>query len=147
MRKLALLILLFTLIGCKTRTVYVPLETVTTKTETEMVRDTIVNIKLIPYFEEIVTEKDSSYLKNEYSYSKAWWDGSKLHHTLGIFNKIIPTNIQYKDKYVYITETKRESYPVEKQATLIDKILTTCGWIFIAQIFGFLVFLLLKLIK
>lgn len=146
MRIILILSILF-LVGCKTRTVYVPVETETIRTETETIRDTIVDVKLVPYYEKIVTEKDSSYLENEYAFSSAKWDGSKLHHSLGIFDKITPVKIQYKDRYFEITKTIREPYPVERNKTIWEKAFELGGKIFFAILGVFFAYFIVILIK
>lgn len=100
----------FLFISCRTtKTEYIPVETV--KTITETVRDTVVDVKLVPYREEIATPKDSSYLENPYAYSWAWFDGKLLHHNLGIFDRPTPTKIQYIDRVVEVEVEK--PYPVK----------------------------------
>lgn len=98
--------------GCKTKTVYIPVEKTRLVKEVETIHDTIVEIKLVPYYKEKTTAEDSSYLENEYAYSSAHWDGALLHHNLGIFDKKIPVEIQYKDRNIYIHDSIPVPYPV-----------------------------------
>lgn len=83
-----------------------------------MLRDTVVDIKLEPYKEEVATSADSSYLENPYAYSWARWDGKLLRHSLGIFDKPIPTNIQYIDRKVEVEVDK--PYPVKGDTEYIN---------------------------
>lgn len=90
----------FLLSGCKTKAVYIPVEKTRLVKKVETIHDTIVEIKLVPYYKEKTTAEDSSYLENEYAYSSAHWDGTLLHHNLGIFDKKIPIEIQYKERNI-----------------------------------------------
>lgn len=106
------LILCCLLVGCKSKTVFVPVESIRTVKEIETVRDTILQVKLVPYYSETATEKDSSYLENEYAYSEAKFDGKLLHHSLGIFDKNIPYKTKYVDRYIHISDSIPVPYQV-----------------------------------
>jgi len=99
--------------GCKTKTVYVPVESVRYEKDIETVHDTTVLIKLVPHYTENITPKDSSYLENPYAFSFAHWDGLFLRHTLGIKDIEIPVKILYLDRWHIRTDSIRIPYPVE----------------------------------
>jgi len=144
-----LLFLLYLFTSCKTRTVYVPVESKITIRETETIKDTVVDVRLIPYYSETETEKDSSYLENDYAYSKAVWSGKKLFHNLGIHNKDIPVKIHYKDRNVYIHDSVNVPYPLiqEKEVYRLTSFQTFqlwCGRILILLIVFLLLFISFK---
>lgn len=106
-----LIILSLLLIGCKSKIQYVPLESVRVEKEIETIHDTIIQVKLVPYYTNVVTPADSSFLENQYAFSRAFWDGKFLHHSLGIKDIQFPVNIQWRDRW----HTRYDSipYPVE----------------------------------
>lgn len=141
------------LVGCgSTKIEYVPVETI--KTITETLRDTIVDVRLVPYKEEVETEADSSYLENPYAYSFAFWDGLKLRHSLGIFDKPIPSRVQYLDRIVEIEVEK--PYPVKGDTVYVNKLswwqstLVALGVLMVIQILiltGLGVFKVIRFVK
>lgn len=118
-------IILFVCFSSCTRKVYVPVERHTTVTEILM--DTIVDIKLIECHDTVTVEnagKDTiSYLHNEYAYSFASLHDGKLGHSLGTIpgTKLFDT---LKIKHIII----RDSIPypvtveVERDLTFWQKI-------------------------
>lgn len=101
-------ILFYTLTGCKVKTVYVPVQSVTTVTET--VRDTVLDVRLISYKDSVTVIDTLSYLENKYAYSSAIWSSGRLSHSLGIKPINIPVNIQYKE--IVRTDSIPVPYPV-----------------------------------
>lgn len=115
MRKLIYIILLsficLFIVGCKSKIQYVPIERIHREIVRDTIRDTIVQIKLVPYFTENKTKDNKSFLENKYAFSNAFWDGELLHHSLGIKDIDIPVKIQYIDRMV--TTIDSIPYPVE----------------------------------
>lgn len=101
----AALVLLFT--GCKSKTVYVPINE--TEIVKETARDTIIDVHLVPYKDSIAVQDTTSYLENKYAYSWAYWSNGTLHHSLGIFDK----NIQYIIKYIDRDVVRYKEIPIE----------------------------------
>ena len=109
---LAIAALLYTFAGCA-KTVYVPVQS--TKTITETVHDTIVEVKLQTFRDSIVTPDTVSRLENKYSYSAALWSAGRLTHTLGVKDIDIPVTLQYIE--TVITDSIAVPYPVETVKT------------------------------
>ena len=88
LRVLAIVFLLFLgwlLVGCSTKKVveYVPVEKKTV--ETVVLKDTVLQIQLVPYKDSVSVRDSASYLENPYAYSRASVRNGMLSHTLGIF--------------------------------------------------------------
>ena len=101
-----LLILSFS--SCKTvEYKYIPIKEI--HTEEIIVRDTIIDIQLIPYKDSVSLHDTISYLENTYAYSYVLFSLGKLHHSLGIKEVKIPADVQLVEKII------RDSipYPVE----------------------------------
>lgn len=96
-----LLILLILLTGCKTK--YVPIETI--KIQKEIIRDTIVQVELVPYKDTVSILDTVSHLENKYAYSDAEFSTGRLNHSLSIKPIKIPTKVQY------IEHTQVDSIP------------------------------------
>ena len=96
-----LLILLILLTGCKTK--YVPIETI--KVQKEIIRDTVVQVELVPYRDTVSILDTVSHLVNKYAYSDAEFSLGRLNHSLAIKEVKIPTKIQY------IEHTRIDSIP------------------------------------
>lgn len=99
------------IIGCKSKIQYTPIERIQKVIIRDTIRDTIVQVKLVPYFTENKTRDNKSFLENKYAFSNAFWDGDLLHHTLGIKDIDIPVRIQYIDRTVIKIDSI--PYPVE----------------------------------
>jgi hypothetical protein len=99
MKKNLLLLLLLT--SCKT--VYVPVETI--KIQKEIIRDTIVQVELVPYKDTVSILDTVSHLENKYAYSDAEFSTGRLNHSLSIKPIKIPTKVQY------IEHTRVDSIP------------------------------------
>lgn len=99
------------LIGCKTKTIYVPTTQRVEIEKTVEVRDTVIDYRL-EYKRDTITAPDSvSFLSNDYSYSWASITDGKLTHSLTVWkNKEIPVTVPVETRY--ITRTEKESYPV-----------------------------------
>lgn len=100
-----IIVLALFLSGCKSKIQYVPIETIKTEKKIETVHDTIVQVKLVPYYAQSVVPSDSSFIENKYAFSNAFWDGSLLHHDLGIKDINIPVNIKYVDRWHFSTDS------------------------------------------
>lgn len=118
------LCLLFILFGGCTRRVYVPVER--TKTVTEILKDTIVEIKLEVEYDTamIQYQKDTtSYLSNKYAYSFASIQNGVLGHSIGIFPKaFIKDTIPVKTIIIQDSIPYPVKVEVEKKLTLWQKI-------------------------
>lgn len=116
MRKLMLLTLLMIAIcSCRTRTVYLPLET--RILDSIIYHDTTFREKLIPYRDSVAIPDTVSVLSNPYAYSYAKWSNGMLYHSLGIypFASVIVKVPYFMEKIRRIEVPK--PYPVEKSLT------------------------------
>jgi hypothetical protein len=86
----------------------------TTTQVTEAFTDTTVNVQLTPYHDRIVTQDTTSYLSNEYAFSRASILGGLLHHELGIFpQNPIPVDVP-RVRTVTLTRTITQTRTVTK---------------------------------
>lgn len=108
------LILLYFLTGCKAKTVYDPVHSTTTVTE--LLRDTIVDIRLQTFRDSVNIPDTLSRLENKYAYSTALWSSGRLSHSLGIKPVNIPVEIQYKE--VIRVDSVAVPYPVVEEKTV-----------------------------
>lgn len=76
------LILITALCSCRS-VKYVPVESV--RVDSIAIKDTLFEVKLVPYKDSIATKDTASYLSNAYAYSWARYNGGVLYHSLGIF--------------------------------------------------------------
>lgn len=104
-----LLVVLWLFTSCKSKIVYVPIKE--TETITETLKDTVIDIQLVPYKDTIATKDTTSYLKNKYAYSWAKWSNGILSHSLGIFDIKHPVEVKYVDREVI--KEKEVPYPVK----------------------------------
>ena len=95
------IILFVGLISCRT---YVPIETI--KIEKEIVRDTVLLEKLVPYRDSVRVKDTFSRLENKYAYSTALFSGGFLTHVLTIKDTVIPVKTKYIEKIRIDTITK-----------------------------------------
>lgn len=128
-------------IGCKSIE-YVPVKEV--HTEQIILRDTIVDIKLIPYKDSISIKDTISYLENTYAYSNASYSSGQLNHSLNIKDVEIPVKIVVQEKII------RDSipYPIEITKTKVEyrkDFFWWTGLIFLVFLFGFSVFKLARI--
>lgn len=92
---------------------YVPVETV--RVDSTVVRDTVMDVRLVPYRDSVATRDTTSFLSNPYAYSWARWSGGLLQHSLGI-RPLATTQVKvpyFIDRYVTIT--KPQVVEVEKE--------------------------------
>lgn len=110
-----LLLILLCAVSCRTRTVYMPFETL--RLDSIQVHDTTFLWKLVPYRDSVSVNDTASFLFNPYAYSYANYSGGMLHHSLGIWtNASVLVQVPYFiDRYVRIEVPK--PYPVEKELT------------------------------
>ena len=92
---------------------YVPVETV--RVDSTVIRDTVMEVQLLPYRDSVATRDTASFLSNPYAYSWARWSGGLLQHSLGIW-PLATTQVKvpyFIDRYVTIT--KPQVVEVEKE--------------------------------
>lgn len=77
------MLLVFVFASCRTRTVYVPVETKVL--DSIVYHDTTFQEKLIPYKDSVSVADTVSFLHNPYAYSYASWNKGILNHSLGIY--------------------------------------------------------------
>lgn len=102
--------------ACSCRSVrYVPVETVVV--DSTVVRDTIMDVRLVPYRDSVAVRDTSSFLSNPYAWSWAVWDGGVLHHSLVVWpGGSIQVKVPYFiDRYVRIREP--QIVEVERELT------------------------------
>ena len=126
-------LLLSTLIGCRTKQVPVFIERVVK--DSIVIRDTIQQVKLEPYFEEKETSDTLSYLSNKYAYSEARVSNNKLYHSLGIWDKLIGVTTLRITEYKTIKEPVpyevEKVVKVEKKLSIWQRLSITVGNIFV----------------
>lgn len=105
-----LLFLWWLLTGCRTKTVYVPVHSVTTVTET--VRDTVIDVQLVPYKDSVTVRDTVSRLENPYASSVAVWSEGTLSHSLSVKDISVPVKTEYRE--IVRTDSIRVPYPVDK---------------------------------
>ena len=134
LRVLAIVFLLFLgwlLVGCGTKKVieYVPIEKKTV--ETVVLKDTVMQVQLIPYKDSVSVRDSASYLENPYAYSRASVKNGILSHSLGIlplnpfdYSLQIPTRI-IRDSIPYPVPGPVQY--VEKSLSVVEKALMGIG--------------------
>ena len=83
-------------------TKYIPVESV--RIDSVSIKDTIFEVKLIPYKDSVSTKDSTSFLSNKYAYSWARYSNGVLQHSLGIW-PFATTMIEvpyFIERYVYI---------------------------------------------
>ena len=140
----AIFVLLFALFSGCTRRVYVPVERTTTVTE--ILRDTVVALKLKQVHDTVTIEAlgcdTASYLENGTHFSRATWKDGKLGHSLGTLpDASVKDTLQVK----YVTIRDSIPYPVpvevEKKLTWWERQKLEYGGfaIGVAVFFGFII--------
>lgn len=129
-RILLLLPLLF--FSCA-KTVYVPVNS--THYVDRIVKDTVLDIHLVPYSDSITTTDTSSVLENKYARSSASWDG-KLHHSLLVKSDPIPIRLQYIETHTI------DSIQVPYKVEVIKEIPAKLNWYQRLCVKGFTVFII-----
>lgn len=100
MKNILILSVLAILFGC-TKTLYIPVETV--RTRVEVVRDTVIDVKLVPIRDSVSTLDTFSLLSNKYAYSSASFVRGRLNHSLVIKDVKIPIEIKYVETTIHDT--------------------------------------------
>lgn len=105
--------------SCRTRTVYVPVETKVL--DSIVLHDTTFQEKLVPYKDSVAIADTASFLCNPYAYSYANYSNGMLHHSLGIYPfATVRVNIPYFIEKIRRIEVPKP-YPVEKELSWWDK--------------------------
>jgi hypothetical protein len=107
MKRLLFLPLLL-LVGC--RTVYVPVESV--HTVTQIVRDTVIDVRLDVIHDSVTVRDTASFLENRYATSYALFSDGLLSHSLNTKSVSIPVHVQFINTTT--TDTIQVPYVVEK---------------------------------
>lgn len=83
-------------------TKYIPVESV--RIDSVSIKDTIFEVKLIPYKDSVSTKDSTSFLSNKYAYSWARYSNGVLQHSLGIWPFAVTTiKVPYFiERYIYI---------------------------------------------
>lgn len=118
------LILITALCSCRS-VKYVPVETVVV--DSIAIKDTLFEVKLVPYKDSIATKDTTSYLSNAYAYSWARFSHGLLHHSLGIW-PFATTQIKvpyFIDRYHY--EDRPTIVEVEKKLSRWQQIKMELG--------------------
>lgn len=116
MNKILLLPLLLLIGGCAaTKIQQVPIanKTIDTVVIKELIRDTIVKVKIEKEYIEKTTRDTVSVLSTELATSTASITQDGLHHTLEQKRAEIPTKIVYKDKIKEVIKYEEKEIPVE----------------------------------
>lgn len=151
-RNITILIILFVcfITGCKTKTIYYPVERKTTITET--LRDTVIDVRLEHIRDSVITPDTTSRLSNKYAYSSARLISGMLHHTLSTWpDALIPVEVKYIDRLQI--DSIPAPYPVEvpvyidKEPTWWQKARMRLGEAFLVAITAALIYAAGKLIK
>lgn len=123
-----LLILSILLVGC---TPIKQVAVTNTKIDTvyvkELIRDTIVKVKIEKEYIEKTTRDTTSVLNTELATSTASITKDGLHHTLEQKRAEIPTKIVYKDRIKEVVKYEEKEIPVEIE--IEKKVMPTIGWI------------------
>ena len=107
---LAAVILLLSLSGCRTKSIYVPIRSSSSVTESR--RDTFVEARLQPMRDSVITFDSLSVLENMYASSVALWSGGRLSHSLVVKEVPIPVRVEYVERFR--TDSIAIPYPVER---------------------------------
>lgn len=112
-------LLLFVLFSGCTRRVYVPVERTTTVTE--ILRDTVVTLRLKQVHDTVTIESlgrdTTSYLENGTHFSRATWKDGKLGHSLGTLPDASVKDT-LKVKYVIVRDSIPYPVPIEVEKKL-----------------------------
>lgn len=125
---LFVLAVLSLLAGCR-QVRYVPVETVLT--DSTVIRDTVMDVRLVPYRDSVAVNDTSSFLSNPYAWSWAVWSGGVLHHSLVVWpGGSIRVKVPYFiDRIVRIREP--QLVEVERELTRWQRLkLELGGWAF-----------------
>lgn len=113
MKPLCFIVAVLLFCSCRTRNVYIPVETKIL--DSIIYHDTTYQEKLIPYKDSVSTRDTASFLHNPYAYSYASWNNGMLSHSLGIYPQATVTvRIPYFVEKIRRVEIPKP-YPVEKE--------------------------------
>lgn len=136
-----LIFIAWLLTSCKTSRYveYIPVEKKTVETVT--LKDTLVQVQLVPYKETVSVADSSSYLENLYAYSDASIKGGVLNHTLGVKPEN-PLYFPIQLKFIHIHDSIPYPVPgpvqyVEKDLSRIEKGLMGVGLLSIGSVVVF----------
>nr|DAV72167.1 MAG TPA: Protein involved in gliding motility 9 Secretion System Type.5A [Caudoviricetes sp.] len=118
-RLLYVILLVLVVSSCRTRTVYMPVETKVL--DSIIYHDTTFQEKLIPYKDSVSVSDTTSFLHNPYAYSYASWSNGILNHSLGIYpHATVTVKIPYFIERIRRVEVPKP-YPVEKELSWWEK--------------------------
>lgn len=130
----ALLVITFAVVTSCTKTVYVPQERI--RLVEQIVKDTVVDVRLEREYESVTTPDTISILENKHSRSKAEWSNQTLKHDLETKESRIPVEIKYIETHT--TDTIRDTViqEVEKIVTKrhVPKFYSFTLWWFVANV-------------
>jgi len=109
------------LVGCKTKTIYVPVKQ--TSVETVKLRDTIIEVRLEYYRDTVITPDTISFLANPYGFSWAETKEGKLHHSLTSWKDSL-----FRLKTYYIEKTRIDSIPAPYAVEVPVNITKSLSW-------------------
>lgn len=120
MKKLVYIVfLVLTVYSCRTRTVYMPVETKVL--DSVVFHDTTFQEKLIPYKDSVSVADTTSFLRNPYAYSYASFSNGILNHSLGIYpHATVTVKMPYFIEKIRRIEVPKP-YPVERELSLWEK--------------------------
>ena len=134
------------LLSCKTRQIPVFIEK--TVTDSIYLVDTLVEVKLKPYYVERTTSDTISHLKSNYSSSTAKIANGELFHNLEDKDTIIKvkTKVEYRDKIIKepVPYEVEKIVKVEKKLNTWKKIKLTIGGYVIVLLAGLVTYNLIK---
>ena len=120
MKKLVYIVfLVLTVYSCRTRTVYMPVETKVL--DSVVFHDTTFQEKLIPYKDSVSVADTTSFLRNPYAYSYASFSNGILNHSLGIYpHATVTVKMPYFIEKIRRIEVPKP-YPVERELSWWEK--------------------------
>lgn len=139
------MLLVFVFASCRTRTVYVPVETKVL--DSIILHDTTFQEKLVPYKDSVSIADTASFLCNPYAYSYAGYSNGMLHHSLGIYPfATVRVNVPYFIEKIRRIEVPKP-YPVERELSWWNKFKVRYGNVSLFANLVFIAFLVYKIIK
>lgn len=109
--------ILILMMSCIKTPEYIPIKS--TEFVLKTVKDTVINIQLVPYKDSVIVKDTISLLENKYASTKAVWSEGFLTHTLSIKSNPIKVVIQ-KEKELRI-DSVPVPYPVKGDTVYIKK--------------------------
>ena len=148
MKKYIIIAIVFLIFGCKTqKPIYIT--EYQTKTITEILKDTIIDVQIKEMYIENKTKDTLSELSTNNAFSRALWSNGILFHSLEQ-KGVQPTKITYKDRIVVdsIYKGVLEIKEVEKKLGWWDNMFIWIGrtlfWALIIGFVGFIVWIFRK---